>query len=111
VCAMAQGRGRTRTWDVARPRGAAWPGAELGGVREVIARWFATDTAAGRLMPWLPIAFGLGVVLYFTAEREPVWWVTLAVAAACAVAAVLARKRPVGFPLLIGIAAVAIGFA
>ena len=69
---MAQGRGRTRTWDVARPRGAAWPGVALGGAREVLARWFATDTAAGRLMPWLPICFGLGVVLYFTAEREPV---------------------------------------
>jgi competence protein ComEC len=108
---MAQGRGRTRTWDVARPRGAAWPGIEFGGAREVIARWFATDTAAGRLMPWLPIAFGLGVVLYFTAEREPVWWVTLAVAAACAVTAAFARNRPVAFPLLLAVAAVAIGFA
>ena len=108
---MAQGRGRTRTWDVARPRGAAWPGVELGGAREVLARWFATDTAAGRLMPWLAICFGLGVVLYFAAEREPVWWVTLGVAAACALAAALARARPVAFPLLIGVAAVAIGFA
>jgi competence protein ComEC len=108
---MAQGRGRTRTWDVARPRGVAWPGVALGGTREVLARWFATDTAAGRLMPWLPICFGLGVVLYFTAEHEPVWWVTLGVAAACGLAAALARSRPVAFPLLIGVAAVAIGFA
>jgi competence protein ComEC len=108
---MAQGRGQTRTWDVARPPGVAWPGVALGGTREVLARWFAIDTAAGRLMPWLPICFGLGVVFYFTAEREPVWWVTLAVAAVCALAAALARARPIAFPLLIGVAAVAIGFA
>ena len=78
-----RGAGRTRTWDVARPRGVAWPaGDALGGAREVISRWFATDTAAGRLMPWLPIAFGFGVVLYFTAEREPALWAALVACAA-----------------------------
>ena len=69
---MAQGgAGRTRTWDVARPRGTVWPSADaLGGARDIISRWFATDVAAGRLMPWLPICFGFGIVLYFTADRE-----------------------------------------
>ena len=36
---------------------------------------------AGRLLPWLPVAFGLGIVIYFTAEREPALWAALALAA------------------------------
>ena len=27
--------------------------------------------APGRLLPWLPVAFGLGIAIYFAAEREP----------------------------------------
>ena len=73
VCAMAQGRGTdTHVGRRAAARRRVAAGVALGGAREVLARWFATDMAAGRLMPWLPICFGLGVVLYFTAEREPV---------------------------------------
>ena len=107
------GRGaKARTWDVARPRGIAWPSADtLGGAREIISRWFATDVAAGRLMPWLPICFGFGIVLYFTADREPSLWAALALAATFAVAAVFARKRPVAFPLLLALTAVSAGFA
>src|SRR5947208_16595196 len=103
---MAEGRGRVRTWDVARPRGFAWPsGAALGGAREVISRWFATDTAAGRLMPWLPVCFGLGIVLYFTADHEPSLWAALPLAGLVATVAFLARARPVAFPLLLAAAA------
>src|SRR2546423_5784605 len=110
---MARGRGRVGTWDVVRPRGVAWRigTATLGGTREVISRWFATDTAAGRLLPWLPICFGCGVVLYFTAAREPSLWAALPLAGACAGAAFLARARPVAFPLLLGVLAAAAGFA
>jgi competence protein ComEC len=110
---MAQGgAGRTRTWDVARPRGAVRPSSDtLGGARDVISRWFATDVAAGRLMPWLPICFGFGIVLYFTADREPSLWAALALAATFAVAAFFARKRPFAFPLLLALTAAAVGFA
>ena len=92
---MAEG-GRVRTWDVARPRGFAWPSGTntLGGARDVISRWLATDTAAGRLLPWLPICFGSGVVLYFTAAREPSLWAALPLAGVFVIAAFLARKSP-----------------
>src|SRR6187402_196834 len=106
--------GRSRTWDVARPPGVAWPSGfsgAFGRARELLSRWFATDVAAGRLMPWLPIAFGFGVVVYFTAEREPALWAAAALAGAAGLAAFLARRRPVAFPLLLGVAAVATGFA
>ncbi len=33
----------------------------------------ARDAAPGRLLPWFAVAYGAGVVLYFTAEREPAW--------------------------------------
>src|SRR3712207_4434384 len=34
----------------------------------------ALEIAPGRLMPWLPVALGFGIVLYFTADREPAVW-------------------------------------
>jgi competence protein ComEC len=39
-----------------------------------MARWFVAEVAPGRLFPWLPIAFGFGIVVYFSAEREPALW-------------------------------------
>ena len=51
--------------------------ATFGDARETLRRWLASDVAAGRLLPWIPIAFGLGVVLYFTADREPALWAAL----------------------------------
>src|SRR5438067_5346964 len=110
---MAEGRARVRTWDIARPRGVAWPAGSdtFGGARDVISRWFATDTAAGRLLPWLPICFGFGVVLYFTAAREPSLWATLPLAAVFVIAAFFARARPLAFPLLLGVTAIVAGLA
>jgi competence protein ComEC len=62
-------------------------------------------------LPWFAVAFGLGIVLYFTAEHEPVWSVALALAVAAAVAAVLLRHRPVAFVVALGLFATASGFA
>jgi competence protein ComEC len=110
---LRSGAGRTRTWDVARPRGVAWPrgAGALGGAREIMSRWCAADVAAGRLMPWLPICFGLGVVLYFTAEREPSAWAAVSLGAVLVVAAFVARARPVAFPVLLALATAVAGFA
>jgi competence protein ComEC len=62
-------------------------------------------------MPWLAIAFGFGIVVYFTADREPAWWA--ATASACAGVAVTfaVRTRPVAFPVMLGLTAIACGFA
>ncbi len=91
-------------WHVPLPRFA-------GPIAAQISRWAAVDVAPGRLMPWLPVSFGFGIVLYFTAEREPVWWVAAATAAMAVVISWLARARPVAFPLALGAAAIASGFA
>jgi competence protein ComEC len=69
------------------------------------------DVGPGRLTPWLAVSFGFGIVLYFAAEQEPALWASLALASGTIVAAVLARHRPIGFPLMVGAAAIAAGFA
>jgi competence protein ComEC len=103
-----------RAIDVARPRGIAWPSLSLpslSGAREHLQRWLVSDAASGRLMPWLPIAFGVGVVVYFTAAREPILWIAPSVTAVLAVAAIVARARPLVFPLLLALTTAAAGFA
>jgi competence protein ComEC len=60
-----------------------------------------------RLALWLPVAFGAGIGLYFALPREPALWLGPVVAAA-GVAVAAAGRRSAG-PLLLGIAAVAIG--
>src|SRR5438552_13724543 len=98
----------------ARPRAMPWPSApapSFSGVRENVRRWLTSDSTAGRLMPWLPIAFGVGVVFYFTAAGEPNPWIAPSLAAVLALAAILARARPMLFPLLLALTTAAAGFA
>jgi competence protein ComEC len=70
----------------------------------------AAELAPGRLMPWLPVAFGTGIVAYFSAQREPVWWVAAAVAVGAMAIAVVMRSRA-AFPVAVGCASLATGFA
>jgi competence protein ComEC len=103
----------TRTWPVERARRvweAAWPQAEFA-VPARVREWAVIEVGAGRLLSWFAVAFGAGIVLYFTAEREPLWWSAAALAAVAATVAVLLRRRPVGFVLALGVLAVCSGFA
>jgi len=81
------------------------------GAAERIREWLAVEVGPGRLMPWLPVAFGTGVLIYFTADHEPALTAALGLLVALVAATFLARKRPVAFPLLLGMAALAAGFA
>jgi competence protein ComEC len=107
-------RGRVGTWDAAerRRRALTWadslPG--LGRAAEQFRNWAIADTGPGRL-PWLPVAFGLGIALYFTADREPAWWAGSSLAVFCCAIAVVARRRPIAFPITLALTAVAAGFA
>jgi competence protein ComEC len=115
----ARGRARTgvrtgaRTWPVERARrafGAAWPNAEFA-VPARIREWAAIEVGAGRLLPWFAVAFGTGIVLYFTAEHEPSAVAASALAIATIVAAVLLRRRPLAFVGALGFVGLAAGFA
>lgn len=79
-------------------------------LRQVLSQWLAAEVAPGRLLPWLPVAFGSGIALYFAADREPAWWAASALALATIAVAIAARHRPAGFPLALGLAAIACGF-
>ena len=82
-----------------------------GWLRGLLSEWVAAEVAPGRLMPWLPVAFGFGIVGYFSADREPALWSALALAIAGVAAAFMARHRPIGFSFALGLAAIAAGFA
>jgi competence protein ComEC len=111
-------RGRTETWrpwNPVAPRPAlVWPNGVADVARGLVQRlraWAAADVAPGRLVPWLAVAFGCGIVLYFTAEHEPDWWATIALVLLTSAAVVMVRHRPIGFPVALAIATAAAGFA
>jgi len=79
--------------------------------RRLLAEWAIAEVAPGRLLPWLPVAFGAGVIFYFTAEQEPAWWAAAPLALGAIALAALLRRRAVGFPLALGLAAICAGFA
>ena len=77
---------------------------------ETLRQWVRAEAGAGRLLPWVPVAFGTGIAFYFAADHEPVLPVAAAVASAlCAVAFLLRRQK--FLPVAVMIAAVAAGFA
>ena len=77
---------------------------------ETLRSWALAEAGAGRLLPWVPVAFGTGIAFYFAADHEPVLPVAAVVAIAlCAVAVLLRRTKC--FPAAVMIAAVAAGFA
>lgn len=80
-------------------------------LRDYIAQLAASEVATGRLFPWLPVAFIFGVVGYFSADREPAVWAAFAAALVGIAVAVIARRRPIAFPLALAFAAMAAGFA
>jgi competence protein ComEC len=63
------------------------------------------------LLPWLAVAYGFGIVIYFTAEHEPSVWAGTIAAAGCGIAAVLLRRHLIAFVIALFAFAVAAGFA
>lgn len=71
----------------------------------------AEEIEQRRLFPWLAVAFGCGVLLYFAAEGRPALWAPLLAGSGAAAAAVAVRARPVAFATALGACAVFAGFA
>jgi competence protein ComEC len=110
-------RERARTWPQGRAR--AFAGAiglpALDGLAQRFVEAFRAaaiaEAGAGRLVPWIPVGFGIGIAVYFTAEREPSLIAALLLAGAFVVAGFVAHRRPIAFAALVLVGAVAIGFA
>jgi competence protein ComEC len=91
-----------------------WPdglGEALRAAGRQLHAWLLMDVAAGRLVPWLAVAFGFGIVVYFSASREPLWWAALVPLGAASLGVFFARRHALGFPLVLAAAAAAAGFA
>jgi competence protein ComEC len=79
-------------------RPAIWPP-----LIETLRRWVRAEAGAGRLLPWVPIAFGTGIAFYFAADHEPVLAVAAIAAIALCATAFLLRRHKV-FPIAVMIA-------
>jgi competence protein ComEC len=77
---------------------------------EKLRTWVRAEAGAGRLLPWVPIAFGAGIAFYFAADHEPVLSVSAVAAIGFCAAAFLLRRQRI-FPIAVMIAAIAAGFA
>jgi competence protein ComEC len=117
VVEWGRGRSRVETWlpDAAWRRRRDWPWLEpLSERTERLAAWIKTHAAAeagrGQLFPWVAVAFGAGIAAYFAADREPIVWIVVPLAASLVAAAFLARGLR-AFAAVALVAAAAAGFA
>jgi competence protein ComEC len=77
---------------------------------ETLRGWARAEAGAGRLLPWVPVAFGTGIAFYFAADHEPVLAVAAVFAIGLCAAAFLLRRHKI-FPVAVMLAAAAAGFA
>lgn len=96
-------------------RAAAWAGTLTGGFFPALRHWIEealrAEADAARLAPWLPVVFGVGILLYFAAPHEPS---LVAGSGACfffALIAFFSRERPFAFAFSLALAVTAAGFA
>ncbi|QUS40184.1 ComEC family competence protein [Tardiphaga alba] len=101
---------RAVTWPPSTTAGALAPHHSWTWPFDWLRAWAQAEAGPGRLLPWVPVAFGAGIALYFAAEREPVAGVAAATACAFAIAAILLRRSS-AFPTMLLAAALAAGFA
>jgi competence protein ComEC len=99
-------RDALRAGGIAPSGSAAW----WSSLVEKLGQWIRAEAGAGRLLPWVPVAFGTGIAFYFTADHEPVLPVAAVTAVLLCAAAFLLRRQRI-FPLAVMIAAMAAGFA
>jgi competence protein ComEC len=111
-------RGRAEVWRpwvaARRPPAWMWP-ALLRHLAPPLAQqlraWAKLDVGPGRLVPWLAVAFGGGIIVYFAAEQEPAPWAAGLLLVAAVAASIVLRTRPFAFPIAVCLAAAAAGFA
>ncbi len=72
---------------------------------------FRAEADAARLAPWLPVFFGIGIIVYFAAPAEPSLIAAVAGFLVLAVVVFLSRARPVAFAVSLALATTVAGFA
>jgi competence protein ComEC len=79
--------------------------------RRWLSRCAEEEVEQRRLFPWIAVAFGLGILLFFAAEGQPALWAPLLGGFASAAAAVFARRKLLAFAVAVGFTALFFGFA
>ncbi len=64
-----------------------------------------------RLFPWIPVCFGIGILLFFQADGAPALWAPLGAFALCVAAGVALRRNMAAVVAMIALSAVFAGFA
>lgn len=82
---------------------------ENGGVRAAIADAFQREMEEGRGFLWLPVFFGIGILIYFALPQEPWMAATAGIAIAGAALAWISRRQPTLFRLTLAVAFMAAG--
>lgn len=95
---------------------AAWAGAPALDVRrpgllEHLRAWLRSEVERRRLFPWIAVAFGSGVLLFFAAEGRPALWAPLVGLAGASASAVGLRHRVGALAVCVALAAIFAGFA
>ncbi|HZH52241.1 MAG TPA: ComEC/Rec2 family competence protein [Microvirga sp.] len=88
------------------PASADWRLAEG---RDWLRRSLVCEVEQRRLFPWIPVCFGIGIILFFQAE-EPALWAPLTALSLCIATAILSRRRPAALAVMIGLSALFAGF-
>ena len=91
----------------ARPLGSGWPALSW---RAPVAGWLSLELERRTPLPWIAVAFGLGILLFFQAEGRPALWAPVAGFLLATAAAVALRGRVLAFGIAVGCAAVFAGF-
>ncbi|MEE1656478.1 ComEC/Rec2 family competence protein [Microvirga sp. CF3062] len=64
-----------------------------------------------RLFPWIPVCFGVGILLFFQADGAPALWAPLGAFAVCGVAGIALRRNMTVLVAMIALSAVFAGFS
>ena len=79
--------------------------------RQWIRRSLAVEAEQRRVFPWIPVCFGLGILLFFQAEGRPSLWAPMLGAALFGTLAVRLRFSPVPLATMIALSALFAGFS
>ena len=97
--------GSAPPWPVPRLFGGDW----LDPIRTRVGAMFEREMEAGRGFLWLPVIFGIGILVYFALPAEPSLFALVVATVALAVLAWGVRRRVVVFRVAFALAAVAAG--
>jgi competence protein ComEC len=100
-----------RPWTASPPAWAVPLAGPAGAALRRLRAWAAVEVGPGRLVPWLAVTFGAGIVGYFAIDSEPIPWAAALVLVVAVVTAFACRARPIAFPAVVGVAGLAAGFA